>query len=127
MINSPNYEKAIKEMVCQTELDGNIPNMYSDSYKDAVIASLMKEKEYCITSRTYGYIQFSCLVDLFRKNGEIFDMISEYMNCECSFKRSHVAIKITNSIVKSASLYYREDIESDVEKMYQRRICEVPH
>jgi len=123
MINSHNYEKAIKEMVCQTELDGNVPNMYSDSYKDVVIAALMKEKEYCITSRAYGYLQFNCLVDLFRENGEIFDMISNYMNCEWVELKPKIAIKIADSLVKSAYLYYREDIEDDVNTLHRRGFC----
>jgi len=123
MINLYNYEKSIKEMLCQTEIDGNIPNIYSDSYKDAVIASLMKEKEYCITSRMYGYLQFNCLVDIFREHGEIFDMLSEYMNCECILKRARVAIKIADALVESVLLYYRDDIEYDVNKLHRRISC----
>jgi hypothetical protein len=117
-----NYSAAIEKMYEQTELSNEMPGIYSDSFKDAVIASLLKEKEYCKKSRSFGYIQFSCLVDLFRERGEIFDMVATYIKSE---EDHEMAIKIANSLVKSASLYYREDIEIDVENLYRRKNCEI--
>jgi hypothetical protein len=121
MTNSDNYSYAINNLLELTFLNGELPNIYSDSYKDAVIALLLKEKEDCIKNKYYGYLSFSCLMDAFRGNGEIFSMISEYMRHEEEDERKNkIAIKIADSIVDSASLYYRDDIEHHIFKLYKR-------
>ncbi|MGN6347069.1 MAG: hypothetical protein ACTHME_05140 [Candidatus Nitrosocosmicus sp.] len=122
MINSDNYYKSIIELADYMNLNGQMPNIHNKSFKDAVIASFLKEKEYSQRSKTYGYLQFICFVDLFREKGEIFDLISDYINKdEEDEERQKIAIKIADSIVKSASLYYWEDIETDTHTLYSRK------
>jgi len=120
MSSSNNYSDLIELLVDEMEIIGEMPSIYSDNYRNIIINMLLNEKESCIKSSDYMHLL--CLVDLFRGNGEIFDLITTYMGLEEEDEnKNEIAIKISNSIVRNALVYYRQSIEHDAESLYRRK------
>lgn len=114
------YAGLINQMASDMDLNGELPSMYCDEFKSAVAALLLQEKT--DNKKSYGYIQFSCLVDNFRENGEIFDLVAKYIKYdEEDESKANIAIKIADEIMKSALLFYRDDIERETEELYRRK------
>lgn len=114
------YSKLINQMASDMDLNGELPSMYCDDFKNAVAALLRKLKDK--SNDFLGYNRFDALVDNSRKDGHLLELVAKYIKYdEEDENKAEIAIKIADSIMKSALLYYRKDIEHEVEVLYRRK------
>lgn len=112
------YSQLVSQMANDMDIIGELPSMYCDEFKQAVCHKLLEEKK---NLKSTGHLAFNALTESSKKDGKLIDLIIQYANYdEEDESKSSIAIKIAETIMKSSLLYYRSDIEDDVELKYSR-------
>lgn len=118
MTESERYKKAINSMALELDHEGEMPSQYCDEFVECAAENLRKEKD-CIYIK--GLLVFDAIITGDRKDGRIIDMMADYMKQEDDVLKKILAISICELMSDNIINYYREEIEDEVKKVYERK------
>lgn len=116
------YDNLISLMASDMDLNSQMPNMYSQEFVKA--ASILLKREYdCIMP--YSNYAYFPLFENDKKFPKLISLVCRYINSGADTEiENKTAKEIAECLSKSVLLYYREDIEDTVTKVYNKEYSE---
>lgn len=112
------YKKLIDTMASHYDLYGEMPNMYSDEFQEAVQQKLLKDE----SGMQYTHFKYLPIFERDYRFPELLQLISLYIKEEGDIdKETKISRKLANLIVDNITLYFRDDIEDDIKRECQKK------
>lgn len=117
-MKSEKYKKSISLMASSYDLYGEIPSMYSNEFQEAVCERLLKDE----SGVQYTHYKYLPLFERDYKFPEILKLLTLYIKANGDpDDEKRIALKVCETLVKNITLYFREDIEDDIQQEYHKK------
>lgn len=106
------YQRLIRIMTSEYDLNGEIPSAYSENFQNAVCEKLMKDE----TGMIYTHYRYIPLFERDYQYPELLQLICKYIKADGDPDiEKKYSLKIAELLVKNITRYFRDDIENDIE------------
>jgi len=107
------YQKLINIMASHYDLYEEMPNMYSEEFQKAVCHKLLKDE----AGMQYTHYRYLPLFNRDYQFPELLKTLCDYIKAEGDIEEEKkISKKLADILVKNITLYFREDIEDDIER-----------
>jgi hypothetical protein len=111
------YKSLIQKMASEYDSNGEIPSMYSEDFKKAICEKLLTDT----TGLLYHHYRYLPLFERDYQFPELLQLISEYIKSDDDpDEEKRLSFKIAELLSKNVTMYFRQDIEDDIENQYRK-------